>query len=315
MQQQGPHRPGATSSEQKDAPVSKKGNKTAKPPKAQLTHFLSLPIGHHEALREKWANISSALLKSTAPIQGLDESIILKPGSLHLTLGVLSLSSTKPPSSPEHVKIAEEAAIIEDTLNGSTPGPVDSLSSSGAPKHTIDDALNLLQSLQAPLENLLAGKGDLMVALERMDVMRNKPNQRPDQSHVMWAGPNLDNDEGRRLSQACDLIHSTFKNAGMLEDDRPLKLHCTLINTVYRKEKSKGRDKRKRGKKRTPFSFSDVLSSPVLAHLLLPEGIREEGQPVKIYLGSWSVNELQLCEMGSKDKDGVYKSIGAIPLR
>jgi activating signal cointegrator complex subunit 1 len=36
--------------------------------------------------------------------------------------------------------------------------------------------------------------------------------------------------------------------------------------------------------------------------------------PHRVALGTWSVDEVQLCEMGSKDADGVYKSTGSISL-
>jgi activating signal cointegrator complex subunit 1 len=53
------------------------------------THFLSLPLGHHAALRTKVAQLQSVLRSSNAA--GFDESILCDPRRLHLTLGVLRL--------------------------------------------------------------------------------------------------------------------------------------------------------------------------------------------------------------------------------
>ncbi|EIM84322.1 uncharacterized protein STEHIDRAFT_159005 [Stereum hirsutum FP-91666 SS1] len=60
--------------------------------KPSPTHFISLPIGHHEALRASISNFTSALLQSTPPITGFDKSIVISPRRLHLTLGVMSLA-------------------------------------------------------------------------------------------------------------------------------------------------------------------------------------------------------------------------------
>lgn len=129
-------------------------------------------------MRKKWSQVAASLLASPRAIPGLDESIILKPGSLHLTLGVLSLAPQKPSSTSEEVN-------------------------STVHRHTIGDALKLFQSLCAPLADILAAKGDLMVPLRHMDVMRGGPKQKLEQSHVMWAGPDPETEEGKRLSTVC----------------------------------------------------------------------------------------------------------------
>jgi len=287
----------------------------SKPPKKpRLTHFISLPIGHHAALHEAWNRISTTLLGTSPPIPGLDESIIIKPGSLHLTLGVLSLRSNTRLENFEAGKKSEKGALMEEAIESTaTPPPADESPIS----HTIEDALNLLHSLRTPIMTILNGE-ELMIPLESMDVMRSKPNQNPEQSHVLWAGPELISETGKRLSTVCDLIHSAFKKARMLQDDRPLKLHCTLINTVYRKNAGLKKSSGKRwGNTRVPFSFSAVASSPAMLDILQKHGevnINKK-EPFKINLGTWSVSEVQLCEMGSKTDNGAYRHVGAISLR
>ena len=43
--------------------------------------------------------------------------------------------------------------------------------------------------------------------------------------------------------------------------------------------------------------------------------MRSNTGPYRVSLGTWRVDEVQLCEMGNKDADGVYKSVGSISLR
>ncbi|KAF8516463.1 hypothetical protein BU17DRAFT_92813 [Hysterangium stoloniferum] len=285
------------------------------PKKPRLTHFISLPIGHHAALHETWNRISTTLLGTSPPIPGLDESIIIRPGSLHITLGVLSLNSNTMIENSGAEKKRDEGALMGDAIdNTTTLKPADESPIS----HTVKDALNLLHSLRIPIMTILNGE-ELMIPLESMDVMRSKPNQSPEQSHVLWAGPDLTSEAGKRLATVCNLIHSTFKGARMLQDDRPLKLHCTLINTVYRKNTGlkKSNGKRWGNNQRVPFSFPAVVSSPAMVDILQEHGeanINKTG-PLKINLGTWSVFEVQLCEMGSKTDNGAYRHIGAISLQ
>jgi hypothetical protein len=55
-----------------------------------------------------------------------------------------------------------------------------------------------------------------------------------------------------------DFLHQSFKDAGYLQDFRPLKLHATCMNTIYR-----------RGPRR-PFSYSQVLDALDLKAAALP---------------------------------------------
>ena len=90
-----------------------------------------------------------------------------------------------------------------------------------------------------------------------------------------------------------------------------------MVNTNYRKEGGTGARKGKpRNKKRIPFSFGSLIASPAFSQIAsVTDATREVGHgPRKIDLGSWIVDEVQLCEMGSKDHAGVYRSVGAISL-
>lgn len=109
-----------------------------------------------------------------------------------------------------------------------------------------------------------------------------------------------------------------------------MKLHCTVINTTYRKPRGRGR---------VPFSYKAIRTSEALSSILAPDaqvealtqqlagtalqldGVdvhthvgqgpsrarrREKLKPLDVSLGSWCVDEIQICKMGSYGPEGEY---------
>jgi hypothetical protein len=161
---------------------------------------------------------TTALLdQGTGAVRGLDESVIIPPRRLHLTLGVMSLS-------PDD----DARATTADTDRVKTPA----------------EAVALLSGLRPRIMDIL-GSRKLRVRLERMEVM--KP-ERGDSSraHVLWVGPG---EEGagtlREVCGACvlrlyldldfdgstDLVNRTFVDAGFVPDDhhRALKVRVWVV--------------------------------------------------------------------------------------
>lgn len=125
---------------------------------------LALPLHTHSTLRTRVANFQNGLLAANPPIAGLDRSIAVDPRRLHLTLGVMALS---------------------------TDGP-----------HTVESALTLLQSLQPSIAVLLQGRNSVMVRLDSLDIL--KPDRNRSNAHVLFLGPStLDDDDGVRLQAVC----------------------------------------------------------------------------------------------------------------
>ncbi|VDC01513.1 unnamed protein product [Peniophora sp. CBMAI 1063] len=282
-----------------------------KPP---LTHFIALPIGHHADLRTKISAFTSALTSANPAISGLDPSIIISPRRLHLTLGVMSLDQPSP----------------------STPPPSTQSQSTEPPPATLTRATELLHTLRPRVLEMLGGE-PLRVGLERMDIM---PPERgdPERAHVLWVGPDLEGEDGRRLRAVCDVIQKTFMDAGLVVDERrELKLHCTVVNTTYRKPRTRG--------PRIPFSYQSIRTSEAISSILAtqpsaaqadavaqladatqvlrlqdtdaassapdgdqsqPRRRREKPKPLNVNLGSWSVDEMQICRMGSYGPEGEY---------
>ncbi|KZT22875.1 hypothetical protein NEOLEDRAFT_1118987 [Neolentinus lepideus HHB14362 ss-1] len=252
-----------------------RSRRTERTPKPPLTHFIALPIGHHARLRESMSTFTQALLAGSPPVTGLDRSIIINPRRLHLTLGVMSLERS------------------------SAPGP-----------KTIAAALALLAELRPRIFGILAGE-KLRVELKAMDIMKPDKGD-PERAHVMWVGPS-NNGSGTKLQEVCLLVQRAFVEAGLLIDQRrELKLHCTIINTVQRKPRTNG--------PRTPFSYPSILGSVAFRQLNFP--VVDLGQPgekrkfdsITVDFGSWNVDEIQICEMGSHGPEDEYVSVGGITL-
>ncbi|KAI0293858.1 AKAP7 2'5' RNA ligase-like domain-containing protein [Multifurca ochricompacta] len=238
------------------------------------THFLALPIGHHVELRNAVDSLTSSWLAHEPPIDGLDPSIVINPRRLHLTLGAIALNTTTTaaPSS------TSGAAPYDDPR-----GPLD-----------LTAATELLVSLAPRIRGLLAHH-PLRVSLGRLAIMQPDPTR----AHVLYAEPDVHSTDGIRLRAVCELVHSAFKQAGFLTDARrPLKLHCTILNTTYRRP-SPGQ---RRPPGRIPFSFATF-----------PPDSKDGGTLSN--LGTWTVDEVQICKMGSWAPDGAYVRVAGCDLR
>ncbi|GJE84181.1 hypothetical protein PsYK624_002570 [Phanerochaete sordida] len=254
-----------------------------------------MPLGHHPELRDRVSAFTRALLASAPAVPGLDASIVIAPRRLHLTLGVMSLASPAPAPPP--------AATTSDASQDAA-----------APQRTLDAALALLHAL-APRVRTLLGGAPLRVALERVDVMRPDGGD-PARAHVLWAGPAPGGEGTRVLRRVAEFVSGEFRKAGLVVDERrPLKLHCTVLNTVYRRPRPTSG--------RAPFSYTALLSTPAFEAIKMrtqevAEVEREQRQrkttPVEVNLGEYTVDEIQICEMGSWGPEGEYVSVGSIAL-
>ncbi|PFH53320.1 hypothetical protein AMATHDRAFT_138058, partial [Amanita thiersii Skay4041] len=234
----------------------------------------------HSTLRTRVSAFQNALLQCDPPIRGLDHSIVIDPRRLHLTLGVMS-------------------------LNQDSTETVPASSTEQEPK-MVADALKLLQSLEPSIASILQGRNTVKIRLDRMDIL--KP-ERDGAAHVLYLGPSqLPNDEEDTRLQAVSgelLVHQSFKDAGYITETRPLKLHCTILNTSHRRPRS-----------RLAFSYSDILSSTAMTSILTDAGRVEEEMSgeVKVRFGIFNVGSIELWEMGSHGENNEYVSCGGIRL-
>lgn len=95
--------------------------------------------------------------------------------------------------------------------------------------------------------------------------------------------------------------------------DDMCQLHCTILNTTYRKPKL-------RDGKRVPISYSGLIDAPFfsLASDVMVECATSEPSRSRtlkrVNFGTYDIDELQICKMGSWGQDGEYVSVDRIPL-
>ncbi|EMD39444.1 hypothetical protein CERSUDRAFT_121726 [Gelatoporia subvermispora B] len=287
-------------------------------------------LGHHAALRERMTTFTDALLQTSPAITGLDRSIVIPPRRLHLTLGVLSLDTQKSSSSRSARPSARAAPVnVSSVQSGASTSTKPSVTAQANPivcPRTLDAVRTLLQGLRPRILEIL-GREPLRVRLGSMDVMKPERGDL-ERAHVMWVGPPPEGEDVRRLKAVAQFVHDAFKKEGLLVDEgRALKLHCTVLNTVHRKPRSRNR---------VPFSYAAILSSPALdavttsdmaepllegdSRIRLQSQTSSQSRPRRptrmraVELGEWSIDEIQLCEMGSWGPEGEYVCVASCPL-
>lgn len=338
-----------------------------KTPRIKPSHFLAIPLYTSSGFRARVSSFQNHLQSSLDPsIRGLDPSIVIHPMKLHLTLGVMTLVGDSGPSESSGKRSTKRRKWENDEEMKSE--------SSTDPTRTVTAALELLRSLK-PRIDVILGKVDtsvqapMSVEIEKMDIMRRVKAPRPlqgegtslskttkepqsekgkykedavDSQDLIWAdvlylAPRESGPDGQKFRQVCDLVLSTFKAAGFITERRPLKLHCTILNTSHRKPQRRD----------APFCYSDVLkcseamevlgatpsrplvpilgkndrlSASTAVRLDLDTAVIDSGNGGSVNQHSlpWTsvgVHEIGLWIMGSRrPEDGAYVSAGDVKL-
>ncbi|ORY18734.1 AKAP7 2'5' RNA ligase-like domain-domain-containing protein [Clohesyomyces aquaticus] len=187
-----------------------KGRREKKP---QLTHFLCLPLVNtgikaqlHAALEKFKQELGTGL--------GVSEKAVRPVGTLHLTLGVMSLDS---PGVEEVGKVLEAldlGALVKDAGTMALFG------------ESVKEA------------EVEAQKPDEFKPL-RIDLKALLPMQQPHKTSTLYAEPM---DATGRIIPFAETLREHFTEKGFLvPDTRPLKLHATIVNTIYAKPGRQGR--------------------------------------------------------------------------
>jgi activating signal cointegrator complex subunit 1 len=225
--------------------ASKKKNNAA-PKKPPLTHFLCVPLINSTSQPQLEASIGKFKenVCSTTPVkppqgvepaeEGNDSTLsadAIRPvGSLHLTLGVMSLDEGKLAQantllqSLDVEKLLQEAALPQESQINITDTPDSAPSTPLATDRVGIKASTLSDS-------------PLTLSLEGLE-----PMQSPTKTSILYIRPH---DPTNRLEPLCQALRKAFTEAGLLvPDTRPLRLHATIVNTIY----IKGRKKNKKPK-------------------------------------------------------------------
>ena len=232
------------------------------PKRPPLTHFLCLPLvtpssrpqleaslgdfrddvsrqdprPSHEA--ETDASVEETSSQDT--VSAVHPKAIRPVGALHFTLGVMSLDRDKLLDAVDFLKGVDVQALLDNAVENSS-APTKTAS-------TGDGETAGPSSLQRPISppqiarSTGSATGPLTVNLQGLQSMHN-----PNKTSILYVAPQ---DLSGRLYNFCLALQKLFKDKDFLiSDDRQLKLHATVVNTIYAK-----------GKKRPPNQHGDKQS-------------------------------------------------------
>ncbi|KAI1175767.1 kinase A anchor protein [Nemania sp. FL0916] len=229
------------------------------PPRASPTHFLCIPLITAKSRQQLSTRVSAFRADITSPESfDVPDEAVRPVGTLHLTLGVMSFPKNDGLSSAvELLKTIVPRQIIADII---PPAEV---------KHETQEV--------EPLRTLPAR---LSVTLKGLHTMQSAAK-----ASVLYAPP-VDTDGV--LTKFCEKLRSSFQEAGlMVEENRPLLLHATILNTIY----VKGRKASKGGKGR----HRDKLT--IDARQIL------ERYDDYVWMEDIPIEKVAICKMGAKKQD------------
>ncbi|KAI9697287.1 MAG: hypothetical protein M1836_004851 [Candelina mexicana] len=240
------------------------------------------------SLRKFSSEVLDAAGDDTAVV--IPEKAIRPVGTLHLTLGVMSLMSA------ERVDRASELLEQVDLLQMLRKADMQT----SQPDAKSDPAGHASQD-EAAGSDLVS---PLMVTLSSLNSMHA-----PKRTSILYANPT---DTSNRVQPFCMSLRETFEQAGfLLADDRPLLLHATIMNTIYATDRrSCGPTRRGKGlDNRGASEITDGERGHGMKKKKLTIDAAELIQKYKGY--EWAkdfrIEKVAICKMGAKrsiDQDG-----------
>lgn len=184
--------------------------------KPQLTHFLCLPLVNESSRPQ--LDIKLSTLKQELGYTGTVPLKAVRPvGTLHLTLGVMSLSSSELESAKQYLQSLDVQKLLYYIT-------AQCIAERAAENGTISENLNA--SAMPETEALT------------VDLKGLVPMQAPHKTSILYAEPT---DATQRLQPFGEKLKHDFTEEGFLiEDKRSLRLHATIVNTIYAKPKRSG---------------------------------------------------------------------------
>ncbi|KAG6846936.1 hypothetical protein H0H93_011009, partial [Arthromyces matolae] len=301
---------------------------------ALLSSRFGLPSSRETAPVPSSNTVSTPNASQT--IRSLDPSIVIPPIRFHLTLGAMALTLEETDEGVQvnsPIRTVDTALALLDSLKPRLDAILRAESDQGreTPLLVEFEALDILRPSKPKKKKSPNGKeGESPTAApqepppvtaEQSSPPGNAGNHLESEvwADVLYLAPR----EIPALRQISDVVHQEFKNAGYITEKRPLKLHCTVLNT------SKRRPYSARGH---PFCYSDILRHEALnllsaspSSVSLPQTQASASQksfpklfhppPIPINLGleaAVAVKGVELWVMGSRDKNGAYVSCGGV---
>ncbi|OAL56486.1 hypothetical protein IQ07DRAFT_9032 [Pyrenochaeta sp. DS3sAY3a] len=198
-----------------------KNHKKGGPKKPPLTHFLCLPLVTPESKSSLEFNLET--LKADLAKDNIAPPQAVRPvGTLHLTLGVMSLDADRLSTATAYLQSLDLYALLRDITQ-------QVLATRAAEDGVIAENLHA-----AALPDTDALTIDLKALLSM---------QRPVETSVLYAEP-VDG-SGRLEAFAGKLREGFVKDGWVEEEGRALRLHATVLNTIYAKGGKRGGGKGK----------------------------------------------------------------------
>ena len=271
-----------------------------KPP---LTHFLCLPLvttasrpqlesslrtfkddvsSRSQEANEKTANVSEKpSSESETTLPSVHPKAIRPVGALHCTLGVMSLDKERLSEAVEFLHTVDIQALLKYLVREADTATAGSTEKAASSKTiAASETANHINSLQRPImpPKLEKATGPLMISLQGLVPMHS-----PHKTSILYSAPT---DKTGRLYPLCLGLQKLFKDQGFLvEDTRQLKLHATIVNTIY--AKGKKRLHKAEAKQQTPEAPSnDTAAGETI-------GPPEECQPREVGSGQTNPPEIQ----------------------
>ncbi|KAJ1935651.1 activating signal cointegrator 1 complex subunit [Linderina macrospora] len=157
----------------------------------------------------------------------------------------------------------------------------------------VQGAVTLLKSMHQEVYDLL-GTRSLVVKIGNPAAMEANPSK----ARVIYLG--LEDFEGaERVEKICELVRGRFKAAGLIDEERPLKIHATIMKAkrespTANDESSQGPDDRRRDAR--------INAVPML---------RKYGE---LSFGTCKIGQIQIAKRFHFTEAGAYDSEGAIVL-
>ncbi|KAI1487947.1 kinase A anchor protein [Biscogniauxia mediterranea] len=234
------------------------------PSRPPLTHFLCIPLVNATSRNQLSASLASFHADVTSPDSfGIPEQAVRPVGTLHLTLGVMSF--------PKNEGLEQAVSLLKTLV------PRQILTAINVPSVDVISGLEQqgtgMMEPSGPLSPLLT------VTLRGLHSM-----QSASKASVLYASPV---DSEGTLMRFCENLRSTFQEAGFIaEENRPLLLHATIVNTVYVKGRNTRGGKGKRYDKLTVDA----------------RGILERYDDF-VWMQDVPMEKIAICKMGAKKRD------------
>ncbi|KAF1977842.1 hypothetical protein BU23DRAFT_451626 [Bimuria novae-zelandiae CBS 107.79] len=214
----------------------KKGKGGQKQP--QLTHFLCLPLVN-DSSRPQLQNQLSKLKQELGETGTVPLKAVRPVGTLHLTLGVMSLDDAQLESAKQYLQTLNVQKLLYYITAQAT---AERAAEGGYVSENLNAyAMPDTEALTVELKGLV-------------------PMQAPHKTSILYAEPT---DRTQRLQPFGEKLKHEFTEEGFLiEDKRSLRLHATIINTIYAKPKGRGGRGGAMAKQRKEDKDGEVTSAP-----------------------------------------------------